>query len=79
MSQAKVDQYKKEKANRKKTLAKQKIGRRVGKITALVVVVAAIGFGVYKGVDNYYDNLPANTYYVDLGALQDYTTALDEE
>ncbi|MBE5889646.1 MAG: hypothetical protein E7282_01625 [Lachnospiraceae bacterium] len=79
MSQAKVDQYKKEKATRKKTLAKQKVARRIGKIATLVVVLAAVGFGVYKGIDNYYDNLPANTYYVDLTAIQDYTSALDEE
>ena len=78
MSQAKVDQYKKEKASRKKTLAKQKVAKRIGKIVAAVVVIALVALGVYKGVDSYYKNLPAETYQVDLSPMSDYISGLSE-
>lgn len=51
MSQAKVDKYKKEKANRKKAMAKEKLKKKIYVIIGAVVAlafVAWIGFSVYN-------------------------------
>ena len=43
MSQAKVDRYKKEKADRKKTMRKEKIMRNVKRCVAGVIALAIVG------------------------------------
>ena len=50
MSQAKVEKYKEQKANRKQTMKKEKIQRIVRNSIAAVVVVAALGWVGYSGV-----------------------------
>ena len=45
MSQAKVDKYKNEKANRKKTNARNKVKRVIARIVAAAAVVALVGWG----------------------------------
>ena len=45
MSQAKVDKYKKEKANRKKEMAKQKTEKIIGIICGCAILVAIVGWG----------------------------------
>lgn len=45
MSQAKVDKYKNEKANRKKTNARNKVKRVIARIVAAAAVVALVGLG----------------------------------
>ena len=47
MSQAKVDRYKEEKANRKKVMRKEKIANRLRKC-AVAVVAAALGYSAYN-------------------------------
>lgn len=50
MSQQKVDRYKKEKANRKQTIKKEKrknVICRMAAATAAVVVVGGIGYSIY--------------------------------
>lgn len=42
MSQAKVDKYKKEKANRKKEMAKQKTEKIIGIICGCAILVASL-------------------------------------
>ena len=42
MSQAKVDKYKKEKANRKKEMAKQKTEKIIGIICGCAILVAIV-------------------------------------
>ena len=46
MSQAKVDKYKNEKANRKKTNARNKVKRVIARIVAAAAVVALVGWAV---------------------------------
>ena len=48
MSQAKVDRYKKEKADRKKTMRKEKIMRNVKRCVAGVIVLAIVGWFGYS-------------------------------
>ena len=47
MSQAKVDKYKKEKANRKKEMAKQKTEKIIGIICGCAILVAIVGWAGY--------------------------------
>ena len=49
MSQAKVDKYKKEKANRKKEMAKQKTEKIIGIICGCAILVAIVGWAGYTG------------------------------
>ena len=49
MSQAKVEQHKKDKANRKKIMAKERVQRLAVRIGAVVVLVAIVGWAGYTG------------------------------
>ena len=78
MSQAKVDQYKKDKANRKETMAKEKKQRVITRIcwtVAGVVLAAWIGVSAVHFVQ---DNRPAETIYVDTAELDGYLNSLYE-
>lgn len=79
MSQAKVDQYKKEKANRKQIMAKEKAQRAAGRICAWVVLIAIVGWAGYSGVSYYQSKQPVKTVYTDLTALTDYVNGLSTE
>ena len=50
MSQAKVEQYKKDKANRKKIMKKEKAQRVAGRVCLCAILVAIIGWAGYSGV-----------------------------
>ena len=50
MSQAKVEKYKEQKANRKQTMKKEKLQSIVRNSIAAVVIVAALGWVGYSGV-----------------------------
>ena len=76
MSQAKVDKYKKEKANRKKEMAKQKTEKIIGGCAILVAIVGWVG---YTGYNYYEDNKPAQTYYTNTSALSSYVSGLNTE
>ena len=55
MSQAKVDQYKKDKANRQKIIKKQKMMHRLEMVAitlVCVLVVGWIGYSVYDKVSS---------------------------
>ena len=78
MSQAKVDQYKKEKANRKETMAKEKRNRMISRIcwsVAGVVLVAWVGI---SSVNFIKENRPVETIYVDTAELDGYLNSLYE-
>ena len=78
MSQAKVDQYKKDKANRQKIIKKQKRMHRMemAAITLVCVLfVGWIGFSVYDKVSS---NQEKETVVFDAGAIQDYLSGLSE-
>lgn len=79
MSQAKVEKYKKEKANRKKILAKEKAQKIVARISAWVILIAIAGWAVYSGFQYYEDHRPSKTIYADVEALSDYMSGLDTE
>ena len=54
MSQAKVDRYKEEKANRKKVMRKEKVANRLRKCAVAVVAAALvvwIGYSAYNMYD----------------------------
>lgn len=79
MSQAKVDRYKEEKANRKKTIAKEKMLRRVKMAVGVLVVVVIVGWAGFSGYRVYESNKPMKTIYTNLSAIEDYMTTLDTE
>ncbi|MBS6194345.1 MAG: hypothetical protein KH828_02020 [Clostridiales bacterium] len=80
MSQAKVDKYKEEKANRQQIIKKQKRMHRM-EMTALalvgVVFVGWIGYSVYDKVSN--SEAAKETVVFDASAVQDYITELAAE
>ena len=83
MSQAKVDQHKKEKANRKNEMRKEKIERiLVGCGAALLAAAICvwIGFSIYtqaNGSDT--TDAESSTVEVNTDAVDDYLDGLDEE
>ena len=79
MSQAKVDQYKKEKANRKKIMAKEKAQRIFAKVCVTVVLLGLVGWAGYTGYQTYEDKKPSKTIYADVSAVSDYMSGLSTE
>lgn len=79
MSQAKVDRYKEEKANRKKTMAKEKMLRRVKMAVGILVAAVIVGWAGFSGYRVYENNKPMKTIYTNLSAIEDYMTTLDTE
>ena len=78
MSQAKVDKYKQEKANRQKIMRKEireRLAWKIGGYVVCALVVCWIGFSVYGKV-----HVPvAKSYEVSTGAIDDYLNGLNEE
>ena len=79
MSQAKVDQYKKEKANRKETMAKEKRQKMLMKIGASVVLVVLVGWIGISTADFIYESRPQETFYVQTTEIDNYLNSLYEE
>ena len=78
MSQAKVDQYKKEKANRKETMAKEKRNRMISRVCWSVVgIVIAAWIGV-SSVNFVKENRPVETIFADTTAIDSYLNSLYE-
>ena len=53
MSQAKVDKYKQDKANRKEIMRKEKMQSRIRKSVAVVVAVVVVGWAGYSAYNSY--------------------------
>lgn len=79
MSQAKVEQYKKEKANRKETIAKEKRQRMIMKICASVILVAMVAWVGISTADFIYESRPQETVYVQTTEIDNYLDALYAE
>ena len=79
MSQAKVDQYKKEKVNRKETLAKEKRQRMVTKICGSVEVLAIVAWMGVSIVTSIYGNRPQDTVYVNMDEIDSYLDSINPE
>ena len=58
MSQAKVDRYKEEKANRKKVMRKEKIANRLRKCAVAVVAAALVVWIEYSAYNMYESSRP---------------------
>lgn len=79
MSQAKVDKYKAEKANRKEIMAKEKRQKMLVKIIGSVIGVVLVAWiGVSAGVA-VYNSRPVDKIYVTTAGLDDYLNDLFEE
>lgn len=79
MSQAKVDRYKEEKANRKKTMKKEKQLRIISTICTTVVcavIVGWIGYSAYGYFRTGDTNAAASRTEVNVDALNDYLDGL---
>ncbi len=77
MSQAKVDKYKEEKKNRAQIMKKEKRNRFIAKVLACVIGAAIIvwaGFSLYQN----YKPVVKNTYSVDMAAIGEYMTGMNE-
>ena len=79
MSQAKVDKYKAEKANRKETVAKEKRKRSITKACGAVVGLALAAWIGISAVDSVKDSRPVETIYVDTTEVDNYINALYPE
>ena len=79
MSQAKVDKYKAEKANRKETMAKEKRQKMLVKIIGSIIGIALVAWiGVSAGV-SIYNSRPVDKIYVTTAGIDDYLNELYEE
>ena len=78
MSQAKVDRYKQEKANRKENVMKEKKANAIRKGVALVIAVALIGWAGYSAVNAYQTYQPNESVEIDYTAVDNLNTNLSE-
>ena len=76
MSQAKVDQYKKEKSNRRETIAKEKRNKKIMKLCGGVIVAALAVWVGFSAVEVVKENRPVETIYVDTAELDNYISEL---
>ena len=83
MSQAKVDQHKKQKANRKKEMRKEKLERTAVGVLGVVLVAAIcvwIGYSVYgKTTGNTGADAESSAVTVNTDAVDDYLDGLSAE
>ena len=78
MSQEKVEKYKQEKANRKKTLAKEKMKRTISKVCAWIILVLIVGWAGYSGYQSYEAKQPAKTIFCQTTEIDEYMESLAE-
>ncbi|MCI9176284.1 MAG: hypothetical protein HFH49_15385 [Lachnospiraceae bacterium] len=81
MSQKKVDQYKKEKANRKQIMKREKMKRRAAAACGTVVSIAVIGWVGYSAFGYFHQKDAENPTQteVDLSSLTEYLSGLQTE
>jgi hypothetical protein len=79
MSQAKVDKYKAEKANRKEIIAKEKRQKMITKIFGSAFGLALIAWIGVSAVFAIYDARPVDKIFVTTADLDDYLNGLYEE
>ena len=77
MSQKKVEQYKKEKANRKEIMKKQKMQTYAARTLGALVCAALLGWAGYSGYHMWENSRPAATTEIDTNALTDYLGGLE--
>ncbi len=80
MSQEKVDRYKQEKANRKKTLKREKFKKNVLATIGTIVCVVIIGWIGYSGYGFFQSQKAENPTQteIDMNAISDYLSGLSD-
>lgn len=76
MSQEKVDRYKKEKANRKKAMKKEKLWYMIRRCVVAVLAVALVAWIGYSAYNKYESSRPVETAEVDYSAITDFEAGL---
>ncbi len=76
MSQAKVEHYKKEKANRKKIIAREKRKHVAAIILGWAVCIAIVGWASYSGYHYYESKKPVKSFYAATSDLDTYINGL---
>lgn len=76
MSQAKVDKYKEQKANRKETIKKEKRQKLIMKVTAAVIGVVMIGWIGFSCYESYEDAQPREVVEIDYTAIETYLNSI---
>ena len=79
MSQEKVERYKKEKANRKQTMKKQKAKTFAMRTAGVLVCAALLGWIGYSGYSKWEASQPVKTTEITTDALSDYINSLSAE
>lgn len=79
MSQAKVDRYKEQKANRKKIMAQEKRKHIAAVVCGWLVTAAVVCWAGYSAYNIYESRKPVETVYVNLDAINDYFGSLNAE
>lgn len=78
MSQAKVDRYKEEKANRKKIIAQEKRKHLLTVVCGWIIAIALLGWAGYSAYHVYESNQPMETIYANLDSINDYVASLSD-
>ena len=78
MSQAKVDRYKEEKANRKKIMAHEKRMHALGVLCGWLILVALVGWIGHSAYRIYENNKPVEYVYTNLDSINDYLSTLSD-
>ena len=78
MSQEKVDRYKKQKANRKQIMRRQKMMSVLRKTVLAVVALALVAWIAYSAYDIYESNQVRAVAEVDYSAITDYLNGLSQ-
>ena len=78
MSQAKVDRYKEEKANRKKIMKQEKVKHVLRNLAASAVIIALVGWVGYSVYGIYEDHQPRQSVEVDYSAVDSYLNSIVE-
>ena len=77
MSQAKVERYKKEKANRKQIMQKEKAKTLAARTVGAVICIALIGWIGYSGYSRWEASQPAKTTEITMEPLSNYLSDLN--
>ena len=78
MSQEKVDRYKKEKANRKQTVKKEKVQNVIRKCLVGVVAVLLVSWIGYSAYGTYESKKPKEEVEIDYTAFDNFSEKLNE-
>lgn len=78
MSQEKVDRYKKEKANRKETMKKEKMKHMIRRCVVSICCLAMVGWLGYSAYNVYEESRPKESVAVNYDAVTEYQSELTE-